>query len=90
VRVGATERLGVVAVGWAPLLAVAAGVDAHVGSSWKLGARFGWDHWLLTGAERCDDVALGVCTLPSYGHFDVGNALFSWQFGATFLFGAPH
>jgi hypothetical protein len=90
VRLPDASAFEVEAVSWAPLLAVGAGVRVHAGSALELGAEFGWQHWLLSSAERCAGVAFGVCTLPSYGHFDVSNAVWRWQLDATFLFGAPH
>lgn len=90
VRLRETGPIVVDSVDWVPLLEFAAGLDVRVGSSFELGAQFGWTHWLLDRAERCNTVAFGVCTLPSQGHFDVANALWRWQLGATFLFGAPH
>jgi hypothetical protein len=74
----------------APLLSASLFADWHVDSHLKLGARFTWTHWLLAPWERCEEVAFGACTLPSAGHFDVNDALWTWQLGAAFLFGGQH
>lgn len=73
-----------------PLLRAGLGLDVSVNDSFRLGTQFHWTHWLLSRAERCNDVAFGVCTLPSVGHFDVNNAAWSLRLGATFLFGGRH
>jgi hypothetical protein len=75
---------------WAPLLEAAFAVDWHWASNVKVGARFGWTHWLLAPWERCQGVVFGACTVPARGHFDVANAVLAWQFGVAVLFGNPH
>lgn len=74
----------------APLLEAAFALDWHASTDLKFGARFGWTHWLLSPWEQCRGVAFGACTLPSDRHFDVANAVWSWQLTTAFLFGAPH
>jgi hypothetical protein len=85
-----TTAVGIDAVWVVPLLQAAVATDWHVNQFLKFGARFGWTHWLLSPGERCSQVAFGVCTLASSGHFDVENAVWSWQLETTFLFGSAH
>jgi hypothetical protein len=70
-----------------PLYAVSAGASVQASSEIRVGAEFGWSHWLYSPWEQCP-VLTGICVNPPLRAYDPHNGVLSLSLSVGLSFGS--